>query len=138
VKLTDIYHPNNRVERACRRYARSLMNGSNSRRGDGNIKEQVQRFQESSERYSLVNLKVRQLLNSYPIPHWCSLLYVNFTNHVTKIMDRYESRTRYYLVLESLNRWMAYGCQEKVLKQICRELLNYDVDKAAQEANAAP
>jgi len=133
MNIASITHPDPRVQRAGRKYAAALLNHTNPNRGDGNLREQVQNFMESSERYHVMVRRMREVLDELAIPQAMGLVYRNFGLRVLKVMDRFALRTRHILVLEAVDRALMYGCDRQVLFRISREVLDYDIDKMAAE-----
>lgn len=129
MNLAEITHPDRRVEMASRRYARTLLTGSNPHRGDGNIREQVQRYQEATVRSALLAQQVRLLLNDRDVPNWYCMLYANFARRVAKVMSKFGAKTRYLMVQEAVVRWQAYGCEREILHEVSRSVLGYDLDE---------
>ena len=136
MNLAEVTHPDHRVERASRRYARTLLTGTNPHRGDGDIREQVQRYQEARVRLATMEQQVRQLLNDRDVPYWFCIHYVNFARRVNRVMSRFESKTRWYMVQEAVARWQAYGCDTEILEEICRVVLDLDPDEQTTEGTA--
>ena len=133
MNIADISHPDPRIQRTCRRYALGLMRNPNVRRGDGNVQEQVQNYMESTERYQILSLRVREILTEYDIPYSVSLVYRNFANRVLKVMDKYELLTRHIQILEAVDRGIMYGCDRQILFRICRDILGYDIEETGRE-----
>jgi hypothetical protein len=134
----EVSHPDPRIRRAGCKYAAAILNHTNPCRGDGNMKEQVQRFVESVERYQLMSRRVREVLLEYGIPVAFHLVYRNFANRVLKVKDKFELLTRHIQILEAEQRAVMYGCDRQVLERICRDVLDYDVEKMAAELNYGP
>jgi len=135
VNLADITHPDPRVQRACRRYASALMRNSSMRRGDGNLKEQLGRYLQATERLQVLSRRVREVMEEQGVPLSAILPYRNFARRVLKLIDKFEMRTRYIMVMEAVGDAVAYGCDQAILVRICRDVLGYDIEDRGQEPN---
>ena len=135
MNLADITHPDPRVQRACRRYASALVRHSGMRRGDGNLKEQLGRYLQATERHQVLVRRVREVLEDYDIPMSLGQPYRNFAARVLRVMGKFELRTRHILILEAVDRALAYGCDRQILKRICREVCGYDFEERGRALN---
>ena len=133
MNLAEITHPDPGVQRVCRRYAARVMSDQRVRRGDGNLKEQVQHYLEFVERSRVLAGKVREVLDSQEVPKAFSLLYCNFAKRVRKVMDRFALRSRHLQILEAMDRFRMYGLDEQTLQRICRDVLGYDIEEMGRE-----
>ena len=129
MQLKDISHPDAGVEKACRRYARGLMKGTNQSRRDGNIREQVQRYQDYIVGAEFLRLRVTAVLDKADVPSYFRVLYLDFARRVDKVMRKFDKRTRLYLAHEAVARWLDYGCRQEVMCEICRTALSFDIEK---------
>ena len=136
MKLGEIEHPDRRVERASRRYARSLIAGMNQRRCDGDVREQVRRYEETAVRHSFIEARVREIIDARGVTRWSALTYDNFARHVAKVLQNNGGETRRYLVKLAFDRWLRYGCEPAVLSEICRVVFDYDLEAGNDEARA--
>jgi len=92
MQLKDISHPDAGVEKACRRYACSLMKGTNQSRKDGNIREQVQRYEDYAVGAECLRLRVSVVLDQAGVPMCFRALYLGFAKRVDKVMRKFDSR----------------------------------------------
>jgi hypothetical protein len=136
MRLSEITHPDRRVERACRRYARSLNAGMNQRRCDGDVREQVRRYEETAIRHSLIETQVRELLDRRDISLRHALTYDNFAKRVARVLRDHGGRTRLNLVKLAFDQWLEYGCELAVLSEICRTVFDYDITAPGPEETA--
>ena len=105
------------------------------RRGDGNLKEQLGRYLQATERLQVLSRRVREVMEEQGVPLSAILPYRNFARRVLKLIDKFEMRTRYIMVMEAVGDAVAYGCDQAILVRICRDVLGYDIEDRGQEPN---
>ena len=110
------------VDRATRRYAASLRQGSNPCRADGKSESQTENFRDAFERASLRYAQIKEVLCDSGVMVCQFVVYRSFGLHVDKLCRDYSGETLRERALDAVLRWKCYGCSEELLKTICRQV----------------
>jgi hypothetical protein len=110
------------VDRAVRRYAVSLRQGSNPCRADGDSAGQTENFRDAFERASLRYAQIKEVLCDAGISPCQFVVYRSFGLHVDKLCRDYSGETLRARVLDAILRWKCYGCRPEVLAAICEQV----------------
>ncbi len=116
------------VARATRRYAGSVRQGSVPCRADGDSGSQTNNYRDAAERSELRYEQVKKVLCDLGVPTIQFVTYRGFSLHVDKLFRDYEGETLRARVLDAMLRWQCYGCDPKVLEEICRTVFNLETD----------
>ena len=116
------------VDRATRRYVTSLRQGSNPCRADGNSESQTENFRDAFERASIRYSQIKEVLCDLGVSTIQFVTYRSFGLHVDKLFRDYDGETLRARVSDAVLRWQCYGCDPKVLKEICRTVFNLETD----------
>ena len=115
------------VDRATRRYAVSLRQGSNPCRADGNSESQTENFRDACERTSLRYAQIKEVLCDAGISPCLFIIYRSFGLHVDKLFRDYSGETLRARVSDAILRWQCYGCNPEVLATICKQVFALEV-----------
>ncbi|MCX6840830.1 MAG: hypothetical protein NTX53_00815 [candidate division WOR-3 bacterium] len=112
------------VLKGCRKYERTLVNGQNPRRSDGNVRAQFDRFSAAMEEEAVLTTRVRQVLCRNGILSCRFMPYFNFAMHVAKLVRSDLGERLPIYVAVAIGRWTARGQQMAVLEQIRSDVFN--------------
>ena len=115
------------VDRATRRYAVSLRQGSNPCRADGNSESQTENFRDACERTSLRYAQIKEVLCDAGISPCLFIIYRSFGLHVDKLFRDYSGESLRLMVMDAIVRWSSYGCKTDVLAEICLKVFALDL-----------
>jgi len=117
-----------RVGRASRRYAATIKYGRNPPRGDGDVREQAQRFEQAMVWREMRLAVVRRVLERLDILPYQQWHYLNFAKRVDKLARNFEALALRMQVGHAVDRWTDLGCDRGVLRSICREVFEIAVE----------
>lgn len=106
------------VLKGCRKYGRTLVYGLGTRRSDGNVRVQFDRFSAAMEPEAALLSQVRQVLCRYGVEPSRFMPYFNFAMHVAKLVRSDLGERLPVCVAEAISRWAAQGQRMDVLQQI--------------------
>ena len=115
------------VERAVRRYAGSVRQGSVPCRADGNAGGQTANYREAAERTELRAEQVRRVIMAHGVPLIQFMIYRNFGLHVDKLFRDHSGESLRLMVMDAIVRWSGYGCKTDVLAEICLKVFALDL-----------
>jgi hypothetical protein len=116
------------VDRATRRYAASLRQGSNLCRADGDSASQTENFRDAFERASLRYAQIKEVLCDSGVVVCQFVVYRSFGLHVDKLCRDYSGESLRLRALDAILRWKCYGCRPEVLKEICKQVFALEAD----------
>jgi hypothetical protein len=116
------------AERAARRYGRCVEAGVTPRRADGDAGSQVEHFRLATERSARRKTQLRLVLAGHGILSGHYMPYCNFGLHVDRLIREHEGRTLRQLVEIAVSRWTSRGLRPEVLKAICGQVFQLEVD----------
>ncbi len=111
------------VVAGCRKYERTMRQGLNPVRGDGDVQRQFDHFRAALERKASTNDCVRVVLCGHGVPPCRFVTYFNFALRVGKLL---KMGLRDAVPIEC-NRWVATGLDPAVLRKICSGVFNVSV-----------
>jgi len=117
------------VDRATRRYAVSLRQGTNPCRADGNSESQTENFRDAFERASLRYAQIKEVLCDAGVLPCQFVIYRSFGLHVDKLCRAHAGETLRERALDAITRWTCYGCQPEILRTICQEVFALDCSR---------
>ena len=115
------------VDRATRRYAGSVRQGSVPCRADGDSAGQTDNYRDAAERSELRYEQVKKVLCNLGVPTIQFVTYRGFSLHVDKLCRDYDSDTLHERALDAVLRWQCYGCNPDVLRAIARTVFSLDL-----------
>jgi hypothetical protein len=115
------------VESAVRRYAGSIRQGTSPCRTDLDAGLQAANYREAAERAELRAVQVRQVIMERGVSLIQFMIYRNFGLHVDKLFRDYSGESLRLQVLDAITRWVCYGCEPEVLKEICQRVFALDL-----------
>jgi len=115
------------VERAVRRYAGSVRQGSVPCRADGNAGGQTANYREAAERTELRAEQVRRVIMAAGVSLIQFMIYRNFGLRVDKLCRDYSGESLRLMVMDAIVRWSSYGCKTDVLAEICLKVFALDL-----------
>jgi hypothetical protein len=116
------------VDRATRRYAASLRQGSNLCRADGDSESQTENFRDAFERASLRYAQIKEVLCASGVMVCQFVVYRSFGLHVDKLCRDYSGETLRARALDAVLRWQCYGCNPDVLRSIAAIVFNITLE----------
>ena len=120
------------VDRATRRYAVSLRQGSNPCRADGNSESQTENSSDACERASLRYTQIKELLCNAGISPCQFVIYRSFSLHVDKLCRAHAGETLRERVSDAMLRWQCYGCSPTVLQATVKSVFALDVPNPSE------
>jgi hypothetical protein len=120
------------VDRATRRYAASLRQGSNLCRADGDSAGQTENFRDAFERASLRYAQIKEVLCGSGVMVCQFVVYRSFGLHVDKLCRDYSGETLRERVSDAMLRWQCYGCNPTVLQAIVKSVFALDVPNPSE------
>jgi hypothetical protein len=116
------------VERALRRYANSVLQGSSPCRADGDANGQAENYLDAAQRTALRADQVREVIMARGVSLIQFIPYRNFGLHVDKLTRNHSGATLRNLVVAAVEYWSAYGLRTEVLSDICRQVFGLEMD----------
>jgi len=107
------------VERAYRRYAGSVLQGSSPCRADGDANGQAENYLDAAQRTALRADQVREVIMARGVSLIQFIPYRNFGLHVDRLTRNHSGATLRNLVIAAIEYWSAYGLRTEVLSDIC-------------------
>lgn len=115
------------VDRAVGRYARSLRQGTNFCRADGDTDSQTANYHRSAERAELRAEQVKQVLMDFGIAPLHFFAYRDFGLQLDKLTREREDETLRHLARSAIGYWTAYGLRPDVISTICEQVFDLTV-----------
>jgi hypothetical protein len=115
------------VDRATRRYAGSVRQGSVPCRADGDSGSQTENYRDAAERSELRYEQAKKVLCDLGVPTIQFVTYRGFSLHLDKLFRDYEGETLRARTNDAMLRWQCYGCNPDVLRAICGTVFSLDL-----------
>lgn len=115
------------VDRAVRRYAATLRQGTTPCRADGKSASQTDNYRDATERAELRYAQIKEVLCDSGVSPSQFVVYRSFGLHVDKLCRDYSGESLRLRVLDAIERWKCYGCDSDVLKAICEHVFGLDM-----------
>ena len=120
------------VDRATRRYAAKLRQGTNPCRADGNSASQTENYRDATERAELRYAQIKEVLCNSGVIVCQFVIYRSFGLHVDKLCRDYSGETLRARVSDAMLRWRCYGCNPTVLQAIVKSVFALDVPNPSE------
>jgi hypothetical protein len=120
------------VDRATRRYAGSVRQGSVPCRADGNSAGQTDNYRDAAERSELRYEQVKKVLCELGVSTIQFVTYRGFSLHVDKLFRDYDGETLRARVADAVLRWRCYGCSPEILRAITKTVFALDLPSPSE------
>ena len=115
------------VDRAVRRYAATLRQGTTPCRADGKSASQTDNYRDATERAELRYAQIKEVLCDAGVSPSQFVVYRSFGLHVDKLCRDYSGETLRARALDAILRWKCYGCRPEVLTEICKQVFGLEL-----------
>jgi hypothetical protein len=116
------------VDRAVRRYAATLRQGTTPCRADGKSASQTDNYRDATERAELRYAQIKEVLCDSGVTVCQFVVYRSFGLHVDRLCRDYSGEALRLRTNDAVQRWQSYGCRPEVLKGICKQVFALKVD----------
>jgi len=120
------------VDRAVRRYAATLRQGTTPCRADGKSASQTDNYRDAAERAELRYSQIKEVLCDSGVSPSQFVVYRSFGLHVDKLCRDYSGETLRERALDAVLRWQCYGCSPDVLRAIAATVFSLDLPNPSE------